>query len=98
MIEQMSVQVRGRISKLIESNIDLEMEENSQSISSESTEGPGQQLNVEAWGLRASSRSRIFIAWSKKLLALMIEKAYCTLYQPLQSYSDKTLWQHFREM
>jgi hypothetical protein len=98
MIEQMTVQVRGRISKLVESDVDFENVENAEAMTTEGSEGSGRQSSVDAWGLRASPQSHIFIAWSKKLLALMIEKAHCTLYQPLQSYSDKKLWWHFRDM
>ena len=94
MIEQMAVQVRGRIDKLTVSD---------QGQSDNGFPAPPlqpalvRQSSIDAWGLRSTPQTHTFIAWSKKLLALMIEKAYCTLYQPLQSYSDSSLWKLFRE-
>lgn len=100
MIEQMSLQVKGRISRLVTSD-----EDSSEGIEPPSLEGTtpewtatlDRQSSIDAWGLRSTPQNRIFIDWAKKLLALMIEKANCVLYQPLQSYSDKTLWKQFRE-
>ena len=101
MIEQTSVQVKGCISRLMASELDP-----SEGIEPPSVEGgtPEQTAalnrysSIEAWGLRSTAQNHIFIGWSKKLLNLMVEKANCVLYQPLQSYSDKTLWKQFREM
>jgi hypothetical protein len=98
MIEQMSVQVKGRISRLIASESDSSDEPPAvEGTTPERTAALDRQSSIDAWGLRSTPQNRIFISWSRKLLSLMIEKVNCVLYQPLQSYSDKMLWKQFRE-
>jgi hypothetical protein len=57
-----------------------------------------QRESIEGWGFTRTNHNHAFLAWSAKLLALMLEKPYCALYQPLQQGGDRTLWLSLRQL
>lgn len=98
-IEQMALQVKGRIAKL--PNPEVEGYPGYQAFIEATKEKPPQHLreaSIAAWTLIPNPHNTAFLMWSRRLLGLMLEKAYCTLFQPLQKLKDKTLWHEFREM
>jgi hypothetical protein len=56
-----------------------------------------QRDSIEEWGFTRTIHNHAFLAWSAKLLALMLQKPYCALYQPLQQSGDRTLWSSLRQ-
>ncbi|KAF2096748.1 hypothetical protein NA57DRAFT_78343 [Rhizodiscina lignyota] len=98
-IERMIIQVRGRIDKL-QTSTEEPYDDGATSLQLNNTTANAtvQKASVTSWGLEPNSCNTKFLAWSAKLLDLMIEKAYCVLYQPLQKYADRALWLQFREI
>ena len=98
-IEHMATQVKGRITK-------LEATQGHRSTASPVGADQSEDQNMErlrydsiyAWGLVPTPQNAVFVRWAPKLLNLMIEKAYCTIFQPLQKCSDPALWLESREM
>lgn len=75
-IERMTVQVKGRIDKLQV----LDGHEIQDAVSSpnyETIDGikAMRQASIQSWGLQPTTENRIFLAWSRKLLNILIEKA-----------------------
>lgn len=90
-IERMSVHVKERViimQSAKEEQYDMIHEDSDQSL---------REASILSWGIKATPHNSIFLSWSAKLLDLMIQKACCVLYQPLQKYADKTLWREFRK-
>ena len=94
-IEHTTTQVKGRADILDSAS------NNQQSTygvpSGLNNEGEMRLQSIHAWGTELTAQSSVFAAWSRKLLHLMIEKAHCTLYHPLQKGTSSELWHQFRE-
>ncbi|KAI9691005.1 MAG: hypothetical protein M1822_008625 [Bathelium mastoideum] len=98
LIERTKIQVQGRMDRLQDPNtldalndvILADTDINQHSL-------PPREASIESWTLVPTSQNRVFLHWARKVLGLMLEKAYCTLYQPLEACSDQAVWQRFRE-
>jgi hypothetical protein len=94
-IDSLSEHVEDRIKRLEKiSSMDAPMFESTHlsSIDQGSSVTQGSTLPFQL-DFRDSSA---FCSWGSRLLRLMIEKAYCMLYQPLIREPSSSLWQEFR--
>ncbi|KAK4962771.1 hypothetical protein LTR10_000398 [Elasticomyces elasticus] len=95
-VEQTAAQVRGRITRfetpIVSSPVTMRPTPNTEQVFEDI-----RRQSIHAWSLEATPQNRVFITWSSRLLNLMVEKAYCTLYHPLQKCSDTELWQQIRQ-
>lgn len=98
-IEHMAMQVKGRIARLPDPEVEGYPDYKAfVEATQDKTREYLRKASVEAWTLVPNPHNVAFLMWSRRLLSLMLEKAYCTLFQPLQRLGDKALWSEFRGM